>query len=372
MENYGMRHLASSDRKTPLLAIIGCGLVSKLGHAPALEFLSRHGLCKVTYLVDPNLNRAREIQMFFPQARCVKSIDELDLKQLDMAIVATHHRLHEQLCRKLLGAGLHVLCEKPFCSSASEAKGLVELASKNDLLLGVGLLRRFAPWTAAVREILQAETFGKLISFDFSEGRFGMWPTQEFDFVKRETSRYGVFLQLGIHITDLLIHWFGLPERFELFDDCMGGLDVNASLQAEFANGSRGTLRLSFDRSTKQRLFFQFEKAWIACDTVNFEKLEFGLKGSTALESYLCRKVWFREIPQLSRISASFSQLFVYQLLNFFAALNREEDLLVSAEAALSSMQFIESCYAQSKLMKMAWLSSEEEERALALRGAGL
>src|SRR5215471_1834269 len=91
------------------LAIIGCGAVVELRHAPALRALG----WVPTVLVDPSAARRRSVAAILRaspiEAERVRDVFD----RFDAAIVSVPHVLHEVLCLELLNAGKHVLVEKP-------------------------------------------------------------------------------------------------------------------------------------------------------------------------------------------------------------------------------------------------------------------
>jgi predicted dehydrogenase len=89
-------------------------------------------------------------------------------------------------------------------------------------------------------------------SFEISEGGQFNWPAQSASFFQKSNSQGGVLADLGVHVLDLLIWWFGMPEKVGYEDDAMGGLEANCRLELEFAGGVSGTVRLSRDTQLSQ------------------------------------------------------------------------------------------------------------------------
>src|SRR5215218_1832897 len=59
--------------------------------------------------------------------------------------VASPNHLHEEHVRTALDAGKHVLAEKPLATTGSGARGLVDLAARQERRLAVGYQGRFHP-----------------------------------------------------------------------------------------------------------------------------------------------------------------------------------------------------------------------------------
>lgn len=73
----------------------------------------------------------------------------------DAAVIATPSTLHFQAAADLLGAGLHVLVEKPLTPTVAQADALVDLADHAGLTLQVGHVERFNPGLDLVRHELR-------------------------------------------------------------------------------------------------------------------------------------------------------------------------------------------------------------------------
>ena len=81
----------------------------------------------------------------FAQVRCVS--------------VAVPTRLHYQVARDFLAAGIDVLVEKPMAATLEEGRQLVALARENSLVLQVGHLERFNPAIRRLEGVIQEPKF---------------------------------------------------------------------------------------------------------------------------------------------------------------------------------------------------------------------
>lgn len=70
--------------------------------------------------------------------------------RVSAAVVATPTSTHFDIARDLLRAGIHVLIEKPLATRIDEARKLVEMADRRNLVLQVGHLERFNPVVVAM------------------------------------------------------------------------------------------------------------------------------------------------------------------------------------------------------------------------------
>lgn len=79
---------------------------------------------------------------------------------VDIVYVATPHSHHFQNTMLALEAGKHVLCEKAFTVTGSQARKLVETAKAKNLFLMEAVWTRYFPLSIKVRELVQSGVIG--------------------------------------------------------------------------------------------------------------------------------------------------------------------------------------------------------------------
>jgi predicted dehydrogenase len=104
---------------------------------------------------------------------CYSSIEEaLKERDVDAVLVTTELTSHGDVVRGALRARKHVLVEKPFVSSVSEARQLIDEASALDCTLMVSQNYRFFPAVRAVQDIVRSKELGRLLHVDVDFRRF--------------------------------------------------------------------------------------------------------------------------------------------------------------------------------------------------------
>jgi predicted dehydrogenase len=80
----------------------------------------------------------------------------LDDPCINAIYIALPNSLHCEWTIKALEAGKHVLCEKPFCSNADEARQMVRASQQTGLVLMEAFHYRYHPLMVRVQELMQA------------------------------------------------------------------------------------------------------------------------------------------------------------------------------------------------------------------------
>lgn len=351
--------------------IVGCGALSELHYSHAISALPVDERVKVAVLVDPDAEQLNKVGRLFPNAIQFSSLDEVDFSAFGAAIVASPQRFHAEQTLKLLRHGIHVLCEKPMASSLKEARAMVDAATQAERHLAVGMFRRFFPSTKVIKELVAGGALGKPVAFEWSEGGPFNWPAVSPSFFLKATSSGGVLADLGVHVLDLLLHWFGEVANIDYQDDAMGGLEANARLSLTFAQGVRGTVRLSRDTIIANGARIDFERGHVYFHGAGAASVVIQLKGCTDV-----LKGELHHAPQsgagvsawagVGGPSASYAQSFMTQIQNFCRAVRGEEALRVPGGDALPGMALIEQCYANRSLMPMPWLCEKKGARGTA------
>ena len=123
-------------------------------------------------------------------------------------LIATPHTQHYEQILAAAEAGKHVFSEKPFTLSGAAAAGALEKLAQQNLRVGIGHNRRFAPNTLALKAMLDNQELGDIIYMDgmFSaqmSGSKDQWRDS------RAESPAGGMTSLGIHVVDMFTHLAG-------------------------------------------------------------------------------------------------------------------------------------------------------------------
>lgn len=136
---------------------------------------------------------------------------------LDAVVIGLPTGLHFEAAMASLGAGCHVICEKPPVRTASEMMKVARLAREKSLTYMFARQPRFRPEMLEARRIVKAGRIGDVY---FAEGKWvrcrgipwgvGGW------FVNKKKGG-GVLLDLGVHSIDDAWFVMGCPRPVEAF-----------------------------------------------------------------------------------------------------------------------------------------------------------
>ena len=235
------------EEKIPV-GVVGVGYLGRF-HA---EKYARSAKARLVALADIDPERAREVaeplgvetltdyRGLFGRVRCVS--------------IAVPTRLHHEVARDFLDAGIDVLVEKPMTATLEEARSLVALAREKKLMLQVGHLERFNPAIRALEAVIREPKFVECHRLA--------------PFVERGTD-VDVVLDLMIHDIDVIASLVRSPvERVEAVGvPVLTDKPDIANARITFANGCIANVtssRVSIKRERKIR-FFQPD-AYISID----------------------------------------------------------------------------------------------------------
>ena len=103
-------------------------------------------LANLVALCDTDERRLEEYRALYPRAKTYSSCEDMFAAGgLDAASIALPNYLHDTVTIAALGAGLHVLCEKPMALNAPRAEAMLEAARAAGKQLMIHFNYRYQP-----------------------------------------------------------------------------------------------------------------------------------------------------------------------------------------------------------------------------------
>ncbi len=149
-------------------AVIGYGPTFNFGwvHARWIEAVEDLRLVAIS---DRDPACAARAQADFPDAAVYTNMAELLRRDdIDMVSVVTQHNTHAAIVIECLGAGKHVVVEKPMCISIAEADAMIKAATAARRTLAVFHNRRHDGNVRAIREVIEQERLGEVFHIELS------------------------------------------------------------------------------------------------------------------------------------------------------------------------------------------------------------
>jgi predicted dehydrogenase len=188
-------------------AICSYGYSTKIFHEPYIAMLPEY--FDLRAFVERHNNNSEER---YPSAHIYRSCEELfAAENIDLVVVNTPSPTHFEYARKALEAGKHVVIDKPFTATSEEARTLIDIAKKKDLVLTVFHNRRWEGELIAMKQVVDQNLLGKLIDGEFRFERFKNTPNPKMH-KEEPLPGNGLMYELCTHLIDQALFLFGMPE----------------------------------------------------------------------------------------------------------------------------------------------------------------
>ena len=226
------------------VGVVGAGSIALGNHIPGYAALENVDLVA---FADPAAARHQEMSEKYPAVKGYKDFRKmLESEKLDVVSVCAPNKFHAPATIAALGAGCHVLCEKPMAIALSEAEKMIEAAKAAKRKLMIGFTHRLFTGPARCKELLRAKALGKpfMIRVRFAHGGpHPGWARDPETFYNPAIAGGGAMLDMGVHAIDLALWLFGPVKSVQARTATLIkkiAVDDNAVLLLEFASGALG------------------------------------------------------------------------------------------------------------------------------------
>lgn len=332
------------------IAIIGAGGIIRDAHLPAYALAN----FPISGIYDIDMGKAKKLQGEFPIVQNVfTTLPDLIGHAVnagaifDLAVPAGH------ICPILeqLPLGSAVLIQKPMGENIAQARQILELCQKRNLVSAVNFQLRYAPSMLAAKDIMEQGLIGEVFDMEIKVCVDTPWQLWDFLYTKPRVE----VLYHSIHYLDLIRSFWGDPSRV-----------MASTLKhpgAKELAATRSSIILDYDQFTQARILTNHGHIYGPEHQESYLKIE-GTKGAikinigTSLDypkgrpskmEYIILengKGW-REIPLIG-------EWFPHAFVGTMAALqnhylNKDLPLPHGTEDALKTMQLVENVYRSSE-----------------------
>ena len=148
----------------------------------------------------------------FPSVKVAKTIEEvLQDTSIELVVITSPNTTHFPYAKAALEAGKHVVVEKPFTNTSTEAYELIELSKKTRKICSVFHNRRYVADFLTMKKIIADGLLGEPREFFAHYDRYRPDPRTYGLWREHELPGSGVFYDLGPHLIDQALVLFGKP-----------------------------------------------------------------------------------------------------------------------------------------------------------------
>ncbi len=174
-----MRRLAGKYEGIHELGVGLLGYSPSVGQSHGLGVQHTNGL-SLQAVCDLNPERLVRARQDFPHVKTHETTEALGGNtDVEVVIVTTPPDTHAELCRQMMEAGKHVVCEKPLVLTQKEANTLVEMAKQQHVHLSCHQNRRWDVDFLAIEQAVTEGLIGDLFYLEAFVGGFvhpcGYW-----------------------------------------------------------------------------------------------------------------------------------------------------------------------------------------------------
>ena len=253
---------ASSARRRWRLGMVGGGQGAFIGgvHRIAARLDDRYELVAGALSSDPERASASAAELHIASDRAYGSFAEMAKAEaarddgIDVVSIVTPNHMHHGPAMAFLEAGIHVICDKPLCTSLAEARELVGTVERTGLIFALTHNYTGYPMVRQMREMIQAGELGdlRMVQVEYPQD----WLSTKLEDTGQKQASWrtdpgrsgagGCIGDIGTHAYNLAAFTTGLKLQSLCADmqSFVEGrrLDDNCNLLLRYEGGARGML----------------------------------------------------------------------------------------------------------------------------------
>ncbi|NLD51440.1 MAG: Gfo/Idh/MocA family oxidoreductase [Clostridiales bacterium] len=219
------------------IAFLGAG---KIAHTVA-RTLTQVPSLKLYAVAARDKNRAEAFASQYGFTKAYGSYEEmLADPQVELVYISTVNNLHFEHMTLCIRAKKPVLCEKPFTSTAREAREVLAMAAREKVFVGEAIWPRYVPLADTIVQLVNSGRLGEIVSLQANLG----YPVSRVPRLDRLDLSGGALLDIGVYTLTFASLCFG--DEVAGFDSTVrkspSGVDQQSMVQLCYANGRRAYL----------------------------------------------------------------------------------------------------------------------------------
>lgn len=147
-------------------------------------------------------------------------------EETNFIYIATPNLLHYEQVKRALIAGKNVICEKPFCTKASQARELIELAEEKGLILVDAVPPAFLPNMEILKRELPKIGKIRLVMSNYSQysSRYDLLLKGEVPNIFNPKYGGGCLMDINFYNVYINVALFGKPEKYVYYPNIFKNL----------------------------------------------------------------------------------------------------------------------------------------------------
>jgi UDP-N-acetyl-2-amino-2-deoxyglucuronate dehydrogenase len=339
------------ERRT--IALVGAGVIGRHHGLVVSQLADRLELVAVA---DVEIERARRLAAERGGQAFASLSDALAAVDVDIVAVCTPTGRHGEVAIEALGAGKHVIVEKPAEITVARTDEIIEARQKAGTLATVISQHRFDEATEVLLDAIGRGELGRLTSgiasvdwwrgqtyYDSGDWR-GTW----------DLDGGGALMNQGVHTVDLLVAAMGRPIEVFAYTATLAHERIEvedvATAVVRFENGALGVLHATTAAypGLSARLQVHGDRGSAVIDNDRLVFLQRTAPGSEA-EEQAYGSTATREAPTAGSEPGQLSDSHRLQYLNFLGALDGTDRLRVDLETNRQSIAVITGVYSSAR-----------------------
>lgn len=174
--------------------------------------------CNMKLICDLDQERLKHIQGLYPEVEADSDYNHmLNGAGIDAVVIATAVRHHYRMAKASLLAGKHTFIEKPMASSAAECEELIDIATKNGLVLMVGHTFLYSSPVLKIKQLIDSGDIGEIRYISARRLNLGLFQKD-----------INVAWDLAPHDLSIILHLMG---EFPITVNCQGNANVTPGIE---------------------------------------------------------------------------------------------------------------------------------------------
>jgi UDP-N-acetylglucosamine 3-dehydrogenase len=310
------------------IGIIGAGFWGSR-QARAISEIKNANLVAIC---DADESRAREIGEKYRIKWHTNLSEMLRKNELNAVTICTPTTTHAKLAEEVIMAGKAVLVEKPMTTTVEEARHLIDLAKKQNVMMTVGYIERFNPAVNYLKTLITNKKLGKIILIEAK--RVSRWPERVGD--------VGVIKDTATHDIDIT--------RYLLGEDPLNVYAKVGSLRHKYEDYADILLGYSHNRAAF------IEANWLTPHKVRTLTV-IGSEAMVTLD-YITQEIWVEDSEKTIKPSIIWQEPLLLELKHFVECVIENKKPLVTGEDGLAALKIADAILESAKKGKPVFIKS--------------